>query len=101
MSRNRIYLTLIVVIPLAAAVGWWFGYPHYQQWRAERALAAGDFERAAELLKQITRQGPEPHRPYFLYAQALRHLGRPAEAQAALLLAVRHGLPEAEGRREF
>jgi predicted Zn-dependent protease len=101
MNRNRLYLTLILAVPVAAAVGWWFYYPHYRLWQAERALAAADLDRAEGLLRHITRQRPTSYRPYYLYAQALRRLKRPAEAQTALLLAVRHGLPEADGRREF
>jgi predicted Zn-dependent protease len=100
-NRFRVYLTLIVLIPAAVVAGWWWYYPRYQLWRAERALADHDPERAAELLQALTRLGPEQSQPYYLYAQALRQLQRPAEAQAALYQAVRRGLPEADGRREF
>ena len=104
MNQRRIHplaLVLVVAVPAAAAAGWWFYLPHYQWNRARAAAAAGDWQRAAGLLRPITLEEPASYEPYFLYAQALRHLRQPAQAQAELLLAVRRGLPEAEGRREF
>jgi tetratricopeptide (TPR) repeat protein len=104
MTPTKKYLllaALIVLIPSGAAVGWWCYWPRYQLSQAEQAVAAGDWERAVELLKHLTRTNPPPLRAQLLYAQALRHTGRPAEAQAALHKAMKLGLSESEGRREF
>lgn len=100
MQRNLV-LSLLFLVPTVFAVGWWFYWPHYQLAQAEHAVHVGDWARAEAILGPFVRGEPDNAKAYFLRAQALRHLGRPAEAQASLKEAVDRGWPEADGHREF
>jgi tetratricopeptide (TPR) repeat protein len=104
MTIARKYLlfsALIVLIPGGVAVGWWYYLPRLQMYRAEQAIAAGESEQALDLLRLVTREDPQNLRAHFLSAQVLRRLGKPAESQAALHRAIKLGLDESKGRREF
>jgi cytochrome c-type biogenesis protein CcmH/NrfG len=101
LQKYLLFATLIVLIPGAVAVAWWHYLPDHLVTKAEKALAADDLATAEALLQQANRQTPDSVRARFLYAQVLRRLKRPAEAQASLLMAMKLGLPEAAGRREF
>jgi tetratricopeptide (TPR) repeat protein len=100
MHRGSV-LTLMIVVPLAAAVGWWFYWPRYQIARAEYAVAQEDWAGAEAILALLVRSEPSNVRAHHLRAIVLRHLGRPAEGQASLKRAMDLGLDPAAGRREF
>lgn len=90
-----------VLVGAAAAIGWWRYRSLDPVAEAERAVASQDFARSVDLLSPYLLRHPDDLRGQFLYAQTLRRLKRPAEAQKALLRAMQLGLSEAEGRREF
>jgi tetratricopeptide (TPR) repeat protein len=100
-QRTIICIAAIILIPGAVAVGWWYYLPDYLLAQAERAVATNDLARAETLLQRVNRQAPDCLRARLLHAQVLRRLKRPAEAQAVLRQAMKLGLPEAVGHREF
>src|SRR5260370_13425209 len=101
LTRILILLGLIVLVPAAVTAGWWYYWPHYMLARAESAVAREDLAQAGELLDQLIRTEPKNLRAHLLRVQVLRRLKKPTEAQAALLKAMKLGLSESEGRREF
>lgn len=101
LQRLVIMILAVVAVPSLAAVGWWYYWPSYLQHQAEKAMEAGNWTDAEDLLKRVSRLEPERMQAHYLRAQALRKLGRPVEAQLTLREAVRLGLPQALGHREF
>jgi len=99
--RHCLYFVLVLVVPGAAAFGWWSYQPRRLMQQAECALAAGDVAGADALVQQLLRQSPDQARTHFLRARLLRLQNRPTDAQGALYRAVQLGLDESEGRREF
>jgi tetratricopeptide (TPR) repeat protein len=101
LQRTVLLLVLVVGIPAAVAAGWYHYLPEYLVARAQHAAAAGDLEGSLAFLQQAIRQDPGRLDANLLRVQVLRRLHRPADAQANLLLAMKLGLPESVGRREF
>jgi predicted Zn-dependent protease len=106
MSRTFLpKLMAMILIPAAAATGWWFYWPTYHRnallAEAEKEATAGNLARAEEVLRQLIRETPEQMRAHFLLAQVFRRQGRRQEAWGPLLRARELGLPEAEGLREY
>src|SRR5256885_14753826 len=98
--RQRLLISLgaIVLVPCAAAAGWWYYWPTYRLHQAEAALATGDLARAEQLLKELTFQKPAQGRVYLLYAQVLRRSKQPPAAQRAPYQATQPGLAGAQRR---
>jgi tetratricopeptide (TPR) repeat protein len=101
LQRTLLVLTLIILVPACAAGAWWYYWPQYVRAQAEQAMVTGDYPRAEELLTKLLRVDPTNLRAAFLRAQALRHLNHPSQAQTALERAMKLGLSESDGRREF
>src|SRR5262245_32850545 len=103
MTKQKLLISLgaIVIVPCAAAAGWWYYWPTYRLHQAETALTAGNLAQADQILKELARPNPAQPRIYLLDAQVLRRLTQPAAAQRTLHRAMKLGLSEAEGRREF
>ncbi len=100
-QRTAVGLALAVFVALAAAAAWYAIWPRYQRFRAERAVASGDFGRAEALLRQLTAEQPDDPSAQLLFAHVLRRLGRTADARTAIARAVRLGAAETEARREL
>jgi tetratricopeptide (TPR) repeat protein len=106
---NRFHYTLLAALIVLgtglASTGWWLYRPAYERNRmvalAEKKLEADQSAQAEEILRELIKSAPEDFHLQFLYAQALRRLGRSAEARVALLRAGQLGLPQADGRREY
>ena len=96
-----LYTAAVVLVTGACVAGWWAYWPRYRLAQAEKAVAAGDWARADELLQPLAREEPPQLRPQVLLARALRHLGRADEAEPLLFKASRLGMAEADFRREL
>jgi predicted Zn-dependent protease len=101
LQRYLVAGSLIVLVPGAAAVAYWYYWPIHMLHEAESDFAAGEYELAENKLKVLVRKEPDNYQAHYLRARALRQLKRPAEAEAVLREAVDHGLEQALGRREF
>jgi tetratricopeptide (TPR) repeat protein len=98
--RNLIYVALFAV-PVAAAVGWWYYWPQYRLAQAERAAAAGEWGRAAELVRPLTEDERASKDALLLGGRALRKLGRLDEAEKLLSRAAHQSPDEHALRREL
>lgn len=88
-TRNLVRAALIVAVPAAVALGWWYYWPTYQIRQAEAAARAGEWERAAAIAHPFTLgDAPDP-RALLVTGQAGRKLKKHREAEAALVRASR------------
>jgi tetratricopeptide (TPR) repeat protein len=105
MIRRLIYASAIVVVPAFFLVWWWYYGPSYQQSRllaeAEEAVKEANLAKAEELLVRLLKEEPNQARPQLLYAQVLRRLGRPQDAELPWQRAYQLGVPEADALREY
>jgi predicted Zn-dependent protease len=101
LQRYLILAAVIILVPGALAVGWWYYLPEYVLSQAEKAAATNDLARAESLLQEVNRLAPDHVQARFLHAKVLRRLKRPAEAQAAIRRAMKLGLSEEAGSREL
>jgi tetratricopeptide (TPR) repeat protein len=105
MTRRLIFASAIVLVPALFLVWWWYYGPSYQQSRlladAEKAVQAEEFSKAEELLRRLLKDDPNQARPQLLYAQVLRRMGRPKEAELPWQRAYQLGVPEADALREY
>jgi tetratricopeptide (TPR) repeat protein len=107
MRRTRLcaVLVLLLLLGAGATATWWYfaalQRPQGLSAEIESALAQQHLGRAERLLRQLAREQPGDFTVRLRWASVLRRLGRTAEGEAALAEAVKGGLPEAKGRREF
>ncbi len=107
-SSNRHFWALALLVLLGTAgvlTAWFYFEPKYDRWRltsrAEKALAEGKPGVAEELLLPAIKEKTTDPRLHYLYAQALRRLGRAADAVSHLTKAVQFGMSEDAARREY
>src|SRR5262249_27568941 len=101
-SRRRVLVYLAVVaVPAAVAVGWWYYWPQYRLAQAERAAGAGDWGRAAELVRPLTQTEPASKGALLLGGRALRKLGRFDEAEKLLTRAAKLSPNDHSVKREL
>ena len=86
MKRERtIRILLVSFIVLATlALVTWYSAPTLLLWYAERAIAANNLDRAESTLRLLVGLNPDHQRAHFLYARALRQLGKFPEADVQL-----------------
>jgi tetratricopeptide (TPR) repeat protein len=103
--KNLLYLGLIVLVVGAVGVWYWNYWPEYQRKQlraeAEKAAAARDYARAAELLSKYRKENPNEVDVVLLHAQVLRHLGKQGLARSALNDARKLGLAQKDYGREM
>jgi tetratricopeptide (TPR) repeat protein len=98
--RSLVYLALVIV-PAAAAVGWWYYWPQYRLAQVERAAAAGEWGRVAELVRPLTEAERASKQTLLLGGRALRKLGRLDEAEKLLSRAANQSPDDHPLRREL
>ncbi len=100
--QHKPLLYAAVVISLAGAVVLaWLNWPLNPLAQARNAVAAKDLTKAEAILKQLTQREPNNRQAKFLYAQVLRRLKLPGEAETALTQAVGQNPQDLDGRREL
>jgi tetratricopeptide (TPR) repeat protein len=100
LRRTKLILTT-AAISLLIALGWWFVWPRVLLRQAEEAIVAKDLDKAEAVLSRLIRHSPKNARARFLFAQVLRRLHRPDDAEESLRKALQLGYPENDGKREL
>ncbi len=105
LRRSRPWIASLALVATLAAFGSWAWWRVHRDptplATAEQALAAGNLDAAARILRAFLSSNPHDGQARLLYSRFLRLSGQPAKADRELRRAFDEGVPETELRREY
>jgi tetratricopeptide (TPR) repeat protein len=97
VSRRLLFLIAVPLLPIALVVGAGVWSARYG---GDPGAVSDDPIREEQAARVAVRDRPDDPQAHLRLARAARKLGRASEAEAALVQAVRLGVPEPDGQRE-